>query len=302
MSKEKNSWDKKRLAIESFVAILCAVLGIIFGKVTSTYYYNGQKISESELNDIMSENSDFKAQNESLKTDKAELSSQISQLTADIQKCEKDNEELTKVNESLNEQIIGNPVIENRSLGLSIDGEERLINKDEASLLVNGRQYYSKEIVDNLLPDNKNAVEKNDMLYVGKIIKEKVNLLDQQIIDISQHASIQENIKDTYGNIHTKAVVFALGDDNISINANREYSNLKFKMAVVDSKKGGGIIQIESEQGVLFISDNITSTVEPIEFDIPINQASKISIQILDSDKYKSPYLMITDAILYNAE
>ena len=35
---DKNSWDKKRLVIESIVAILCVLIGNVWGKNSSTYY------------------------------------------------------------------------------------------------------------------------------------------------------------------------------------------------------------------------------------------------------------------------
>ena len=112
-------------------------------------------------------------------------------------------------------------------------------------------------------------------------------------------ASIETNVKDTYGTIHNKAVIFALSENSITFNANKGYSKLKCTIAVLDGQKGGGIIQIESEQGVLYTSEEITSTTEPIELDISINQASRITIKQLSG---RWSYNMVTDAVLYNEE
>ncbi|MDE6945718.1 MAG: NPCBM/NEW2 domain-containing protein, partial [Anaeroplasmataceae bacterium] len=92
---------------------------------------------------------------------------------------------------------------------------------------------------------------------------------------------------------------FALSENSITFNANKGYSKLKCTIAVLDGQKGGGIIQIESEQGVLYTSEEITSTTEPIELDISINQASRITIKQLSG---RWSYNMVTDAILYNEE
>ncbi len=193
------------------------------------------------------------------------------------------------------------PSIEYRNFGLSIDGEEKPVSKDRSLVLINGRQYYSKDFIDNLLPSDKTAVEKDDMLYVGKVVKEKSNLFDRQLIDTSNNniVSIETNVKDTYGNIHDKSVVFSMHDSSITFNANKEYSKLNIILTVLDGWPGGGIIQIESEQGVLYTSEEILSTTEPVEIDIPINYASSITIKQIAEG---STYNMVTDAVLYNEE
>lgn len=62
------TWDKKRFIGESIVAILCVILGAILGKASNnTYFYNGQKMSEAELNAIMEDNAEFKSANDALK-------------------------------------------------------------------------------------------------------------------------------------------------------------------------------------------------------------------------------------------
>lgn len=61
---DENSWDKKRLAIEIISAFIIAALsgyvGIRYGKGTNIYIYNGQEISEAELDKIMKENDEVK--------------------------------------------------------------------------------------------------------------------------------------------------------------------------------------------------------------------------------------------------
>lgn len=254
---------------------------------------NGVKVMVSENEDLKIKITDYEAQIENLKDEKESLKTEKESL-------EKNNTELKSELNAAKGTLDEVPIVEFKNYGLSIEGEEKTINKDRSFASINGRGYFSQDFVDNLLPDNKSAIEKDDMIYVGRIIKEKANLLDMQIIDQTNDAKIETNIKDTYGNIHSKALVLEYRNNSVTFNSNRNYSNLKFKMGVVDKEKGGGILQIESEQGIIFTSDKITSTTEPTEFDIPINQVSRITIKVLGDDNRQ--FIMFTDAVLYNVE
>lgn len=271
--------------------IASAIIGAKWGKenVTVIVQLDGKNVvlNDEEIQEMANKNE--------------QLNNEISGYKEEIEKLKLESEELANKLGAANGELDDVPSIEYRNFGLSIDGEEIPVNKDKSSVLINGRQYYSKDFVDNLLPSDKTAVEKDDMLYVGKVVKEKSNLFDRQLIDTSNNniVSIETNVKDTYGNIHDKSVVFSMYDSSITFNANKEYSKLNIILTVLDGWPGGGIIQIESEQGVLYTSEEILSTTEPVEIDIPINYASSITIkQIAEGHTYN----MVTDAVLYNEE
>ncbi len=228
-----------------------------------------------------------------------ELTKEITDYEKKVTNLENESKELAIKLGAANGQLDDVPTIQYQNCGLSIDGEEKIINTDKSLVLINGRKYYSKDFVDNLLPDNKSAIEKDNMLYIGKIVKEKSNLFDRQMINKSRNVEVKENARDTYGNFYNKAVIVGHEINSITFNANREYSNLKFTIGVLEEKEGGSAIQIETEQGIIFTSEKITSTTEPTQFDIPINQASKITIRNLTKDWN---YVIVADAILYNEE
>ncbi len=293
---------------EHIISVVVAVIGLI-GTISAAIIgaawgrNNVNIIVQQDGKEISLDNSGVKemaSENEDLKIKIVDYETQIENLKTEKSNLEKDKQDLADKLGVANGALDEVPVIEFKNYGLSIDGEEKTINKDRSCLSINGRKYFSQDFVDNLLPDNKSAIEKDDMVYVGRIIKEKANLLDMQIIDKTDYAIIETNIKDTYGNMHNKALVLRYIDKSATFNSNRNYSNLKFKMGVVDKEKGGGIIQIESEQGIIFTSEKITSTTEPTEFDIPINQASRITIKVLGDDNRQ--FIMFTDAVLYNVE
>lgn len=226
-------------------------------------------------------------------------------LSEEIEELKKQNKELsTKTVE--NGELDDDPAIEYRNFGLSIDGEEKLINKDKSLVLINGRQYYSKEFVDNLLPPEKTVVEKDDMIYIGKVVKEKQKLIDSKIIE-NNGVEICEDVKDTYGNVYGNSFLFKYKDESITFNSNREYSKLKLILAVLDTKKGGGVIRIESESEILFTSEEIKSGTEPFLVDIPINQALKITIKNIEgalsgSGSGLDSNVIVADAVFYNEE
>ncbi len=239
--------------------------------------------------------------------DVEKMASENESLRKEILENEKKVENLQRESKDLEEKLgVANgelddvPVIEFQNYGLSIDGEEKIINKDKSCVAINGRQYYSQDFIDNLLPENKNATKKDDIIYIGRIIKEKTNLFKRQIIDNTSDAYISEDVKDTYGNLHSESLIFKHTGNSITFNANREYSNLKCTLAVEDGCSGGGVIQIETDEGIVFTSEELLNSTEPFKIDVPINQASTITIKSIGDCTWS--YLMVADGVLYNEE
>ena len=278
--------DRKTAIIVAIIGatatIAAAIIGVKWGKnnfeVKATIEGEAIILKKADIKEIANENED-------LKNKLSDYESQIGDLKSE--------------SESLSKELEDAPVIEYKNCGLSIDGEEKTVDKDKSSVLINGNPYYSKEFVDNLLPSDKSAIQKNDMLYIGKIVKEKSNLFDMKVIRTSNSVGIEESSKDTYGNIYNKTAIFRGLDDGITFNTNREYSKLKCTLAVLDENSGGGIIQIESEKKVLYTSKEITSTTEPFEIDISINNASQITIKQISGGWTCN---MIANAVVYNQE
>ncbi len=281
------------VAVIGLIGVIgAAIIGAKWGKENVTV------IVQLDGKNVVLNNEDVKK----MAKENEQLNNEISEYKEEIEKLQGQGKELATKLGAANGELNDVPSIEYRNFGLSIDGEEMAVNKDKSAVLINGRQYYSKDFVDNLLPSDKAAVEKDDMLYVGKVVKEKSNLFDRQLIGKSNdgsQVSIETNVKDTYGNMHDKAVVFSLYDNSITFNANKEYSKFKCILNVLDGNPGGGIIQIESEQGILYTSEEVLSTTEPVLVDIPINYASSITIMKIGNENTKN---MVTDAVLYNEE
>ena len=50
---------------------------------------------------------------------------------------------------------------------------------------LNGREYYSKELAENFLDETQSITIKDNTIFIGKVIADKANLVDQRVMDIS---------------------------------------------------------------------------------------------------------------------
>lgn len=298
---ERNTWDKKRLLIESLVAIACAIFGVIYGKSTNnTYFYNGQKVSETELNQIMEENAEYKSACDYLKTENVQLSNRISELLSENLEYEEENKRILSENETMRVNIADAPTIEFQNCGLSINGNEVPINKDRSYVEINGRQYFSREFMDSLLPDNMTSTMKNEMFYIGKIIKKKISLYDLVKIKDTGY-QIWDNIIDTYGNSYSNVIFLRDSGWGITYSAERGYSNFRCVVAMKENSGRSAYLQIETDdESYTYISPEITNLTEAFEIDIPINYTSTITIKCVNGS-YDSN-IFVSSPTLYNQE
>lgn len=302
--KDSNSWDKKRLLIESVVAIAIAVFslwgGVKYGQSHNTYFYNGKEVSETELNEIMAENAEFKASNDYLKTENTTLSSKIDELISENLKYEEENKKLISENTSMESSISDFPTLEFQDCGLSINGDEIPINKDRSYAEINGRQYFSRDFIDCLLPNTTTNTMKDGMLYIGKIIKEKTSLFDLVQVKASGYQK-WDNIVDTYGNSYSNVLFLESSGNEVTYSAERSYSSFKCVAAMKSGGTSSGYIQIETDDPeYTYISPKINNLTEPFEIDIPINNTSTITIKCVNGS-YNS-FIFISNPTLYNQE
>lgn len=121
---------------------------------------------------LQEENQNLENKNDSYFADITELNEQIS-----------DSEEEIK---SLTSQASELPIVSFSNMKLSIDGDDIPINSNNSMVTINGDDYFTKEIINSLIPENKNLTIKDNTMYVGKLISDKVSLLNQDLI-MDQH-------------------------------------------------------------------------------------------------------------------
>ena len=144
----------------------------------------------------------------------------IKELITDYQNLQSNNdsliaqnakyfEDLTNANEKLEElqlNVQGMPEFVFNNLSLCIDGDEKLINKNASVVTINGSDYFSKEIVENLFSDNENMTIKNDTIFIGKVIADKSHLREKKVVDYNSGCEFLKSAKDSYGNVYSDII------------------------------------------------------------------------------------------------
>ncbi len=157
------------------------------------FYINGKKV---EVNEI--DYTELISQNQSLQDELDELGEEYKKLEAETESLADEN--LKNISE-----LNAMPIFSYSNLSLSIDGEDIPINKNNAMITIDGRDYFSREITESLISDNKSFTIKDGTLFIGKIIVEKSSLIDEVIVH-SGNILITNRSKDSYGNFHTNAL------------------------------------------------------------------------------------------------
>lgn len=306
---------KKKIAI-----IICS-FAILSGCGDTTNTYNSQgAISVDNSKDDHSKNTEGqvavsnevdvdtdvdKSTNNNTRNDNVKPSvkdsDEYKQLQDKNEQLEKENVDLQNKIEDLENQQNNIPTIEYKDFGLSINGEDIPIDKSNSMIIVNGKEYVSKEIADKLILDNQNLSVNDDTLYIGKIVSEKANLFDKHVNDQS-NCSFYDNSTDSYGNLRSNILYFnSSASHNIIFTLNRDYSFLKFTISIGDKANTGktGNIVVKADNETVYSIEGLNKQTEPFETpDIPINNCSLLTIE------YNSDYdneCIISDAIVYNA-
>lgn len=296
-AKREGEWDKKKLFIESIIAIGCAIIGVIFGKASNTYYYNGQKISEAELNEIMQQNSEYNL----VIKDNEILSAKFTAMENENKTYKEKINELTEANETMNKKLNEIPSIDFSDLGFFIDGVEQTINKKHSLVIIDGIQYFSKDFINSLLSESKELIIKDDNVYIGRIISEKCNLFEKWIVD-SAGCEMLDTATDSYGNKHSNVLFFNRPSCYCTYNLESKYSFLRFSIAPNKNRatSGGADITIKLDGNVVY-STEITKTTEIVTKELPINNCSLLTIECQDN-RYIPALQCVSNCMFFDAE
>lgn len=278
-------------------AILAAIIGAYIGKNNGTQEMLGQikttignidgdytNITINDIGNFVIDYEDTKKENESLKTLNSQLTNQLDESISE--------------NDLLKKQLGDTPILNFRDIKLSVNGEEIPINSQNSMVNIEGRDYFAKEIVDNLITNENFFDIKDGVLYIGKIIKDKSDLFEQWVVsDFNIYRN--NSMTDSYGNIHTNAIRFVSGA-NIIYNLNNKYSLIKFDLSACESSdmNRNGVLTIKADDNVVYTSPIITKTTKLFsEVDVPINNCSLLTIEY--STEGYIPCIM-SNAMIYN--
>lgn len=289
--------------IGAVATISAAIIGLNAGKSSE------QKNIQNEIKEVMGDMVNI------IGDDNEVTINDIKDLVEEYQNLQKQNksltdqnikyfDDLTEVNakiDELNSQINDTPVLHFDSVGLTIGTEDISVNKNNSMVIIDGREYISKEIVEKLLPNNQNITIKNDTLFVGKVIADKTNLFDKtEVGNIACYT--HDSFTDSYNNLRYNSICFYNYSGTISYDVNREYSYLQFTISIRNDAdmRGEGTIIVKADENVVYTTteplNRLTEPFSPTD-PIPISNCKLVTIEYntsMDND------CIISDAIVYN--
>lgn len=296
----------KASLIGAGATILAAIIGLNTGKsIEQKHIQNeinaamgdmvniigdGNNVTINDIKDLIADYQNLKSNNDS-------LIAQNAKYFDDLMNANKQLEELQSNAEGIPEFVFND-------LGLYINGEENSINKNASVVTINGSDYFSKEIVQNLLSDNENMTIKNDTIFIGKVIENKADLLTQKIVDSFECNNIN-TIMDSYGTTHVNSLCFNplcfnSRDTYIIFNLNEKYLYLDMSVSISEKTQSGsnGILIVKADDKVVYTSEQLFLTTKPFTIkDIPINNCNLLTI----SYNYNGfNQCILSDAIVYN--
>lgn len=188
------------------------------------------------------------------------------------------------------------PEIVYKDLALMIDAVDKPINSSNAMITIDGRDYVTKEIIEQLIPEDKNMTIKDNTLFVGQVVADKANLFDQWIFD-QKGTTEYESSQDSYGNLHSNTVVF-MGEDEITYSLDGKYQYANISYAVAWDCESPVIFTIKADDMVVY-QNVVNKITEPKNIKIPINNCSLITFTTTEG--YSLQYnIILYDCVVYN--
>lgn len=125
---------------------------------------DNNQITINDINTFVAGYLDLKEQNRQLQ----QMNSQYYELIQEKDRqLSNDNSQI----EELNGMLADSPVITYQDRELYISAEKVPIKTEGSVIVIDGREYLSREIVDYLLPDRESLTIKSNGIYVGPVIE-----------------------------------------------------------------------------------------------------------------------------------
>lgn len=298
--------------------IAAAIIGVGFGKDSE------QKLIQSEINEVMGNAVNIIGDNNEV------TMNNLKDLVEDYQKTKKENESLiaqnTKYFEDLTEanntikdyennanqqlkelqkQIDDMPSLEYQDLSLCIDVEDIPINRNNSMIIIDGREYFSKEITEKLLPDDSKITIKDKTIYIGKVVADRVSLFDQYENECYKVFSFS-NEMDSYGNKRSNGLYFNYennySDSYIRYSLKQQYAYMDFWVSIpenTNSRYSGKIVITTNNNDTIYTSDNLNLLTKPFKVEgLQLNNCDLLEIWL--SNNNGQLRCLITDAVVYN--
>lgn len=309
--------------ITGIATVLAALIGVIGGRtfekrnnqteINEVFSQSGNIISVEgsnvTINDIaqfIKDYQDIQIENTSLQNQNTKYSEALDDANSKIAELEGSADHVKEESDSkvreLEEQLKAIPNIEYTNLGLSIDGTDVMINKNNSMAVINGKEYFSKDIINGILSDDQNIEIQDNVLSIGKILPDKANLKDFWVVSYENY-NILDSVKDSYGYSYTKPIHFSGNSGNIVFNLESKYSYFKFTVALTEKRRVDGNVRIviKADDEIVF-DETMDKRTKFITKEVPIYNCSLLTITCKDSTNIGNNLCdcIISDAVVYN--
>lgn len=259
-------------------------------------------VTINDIKGLIEDYQNMQIQNKSLLDQNTKYFDDLTEANNKLKNLENDTNQ--KV-EELQNQINAMPFFEYTNLGLCIDVEDISINKNNSMVTIDGREYLSKEIVEKLIPDNHNITIKDDTLFIGNVVVDKANLLDQ-FINQSFIVENFTNAVDSYGNNRVNGLCFnptsRYDDSYIVYSLKQKYAYMDLWISVpenTDPDSNGKLIITLNNNETVYTSEDISLLTKPFKIEkLSLNNCDLVEIWL--NRNSGALRCLITEAVVYN--
>lgn len=293
---------KKKKAKFKMVMITTVITGIFSIVSAVIAAYAGEQIGEQKVyKDLRNSVGEISGDNATVTIN------DVNGFVKDYENTKKSNdryakqlEDTTKELEELKKQVGDTPIFKFQDMGLSIDGKEISLDSKNAMVTVDGRRYLAEEFTENVLDSKKELTIKDNMAYVGKIVKDKTDLIGQWVME-GDWMEFPDSATDSYGNVYTNAIKFNHSGAYGMFTLNQDYGLFSCDIAMDEDAdiNATGKITIKADNKVVYTSPKIEKKGEPFHIsDIDIKNCSLLTIEY-DVDESWSK-VILSNVSVYN--
>lgn len=290
--KKKNK--KWKLIILIVTAILSALGGSeykerkIYKNINSSVIGDGNVVSFNNVDEFIKEYQETLKDNEKLNDQNTEYYNSYV--------------EIKKENEALKNQLNNTSYVSYKNLGLYVDSNNVPITSDKSQAIIDGKEYYTKNVIEGIVGNDKSITTDDNYMYIGKKVADRTSLFSDKIWVVNKsECDVNVSKKDSRGNMRSNAVQLTHNKAYIMYNTDRKYNYVSFIISIADGSNNTNNVTVclkDENENVLY-SQEISKLDEPIKVtDVAINSCSTLKIEATTVSG--ACYCLISDAYVYN--
>ena len=285
---------KWKLIILIVTAILSALGGSeykerkIYKNINSSVIGDGNVVSFNNVDEFIKEYQETLKDNEKLNDQNTEYYNSYV--------------EIKKENEALKNQLNNTSYVSYKNLGLYVDSNNVPITSDKSQAIIDGKEYYTKNVIEGIVGNDKSITTDDNYMYIGKKVADRTSLFSDKIWVVNKsECDVNVSKKDSRGNMRSNAVQLTHNKAYIMYNTDRKYNYVSFIISIADGSNNTNNVTVclkDENENVLY-SQETSKLDEPIKVtDVAINSCSTLKIEATTASG--ACYCLISDAYVYN--